>query len=209
MDAAPLLRRVAVGLHDCRLEAVLIGNAAAALQGAPVTTLDFDFLFRPTPGNVRKLKALADRLAATILRPYYPASSLYRVVNEDLGLQLDFMGAIHGVRSFASLRSRAARLELDGATLLVAALEDIIRSKRAAGGASERPAGPATRPCCPSWRPPVPKRKPAGSRARRLAALKKESAAVLRARIRRLLERPMAERTHFLRVRLPGGGSAL
>ena len=133
MDAAPLLRRITTALSECRLEAVLIGNAAAALQGAPITTLDFDFLFRSTPGNVRKLKALADRLDAIILRPYYPASSLYRVVNEDAGLQLDFMATIHGVRSFASLRARARRLEFDGALLLVAALDDIIRSKRAAG----------------------------------------------------------------------------
>jgi len=133
MDAAPLLRRIAAALGECHLEAILIGNAAAALQGAPVTTLDFDFLFRATPGNVRKLKALADRLGATILRPFYPASSLYRAVNEDIGLQVDFMTAIHGVRSFASLRARARRLELGGSTLLVAALDDIIRSKRAAG----------------------------------------------------------------------------
>jgi hypothetical protein len=47
------------------------------------------------------------------------------------------------------------------------------------------------------------------TRADRLAALRRESEAVLRDQIRRLLARPMAERTHFLRVRLPGGGSAL
>ena len=133
MDAAPLLRKVAAALDHCRLEAVLIGNAAAALQGAPVTTLDFDFFFRVTAGNVRKLKALADRLGATILRPFYPTSSLYRLVNEEIGLQLDFMTAIHGIRSLASLLARATRLDIDGATLLVASLDDIIRSKRAAG----------------------------------------------------------------------------
>jgi hypothetical protein len=133
MNAAPLLHRIAQALRDCRLEAVLIGNAAAALQGAPVTTVDFDFLFRAHPRNVHKLKALADRLGATILRPFYPASSLYRLVNDDSGLQIDFMVTIHGVRSFAALRSRAVSLDLDGSPLLVASLDDIIRSKRAAG----------------------------------------------------------------------------
>lgn len=133
MDAGPLLNKIASAMAECRLEAVLIGNAAAALQGAPVTTLDFDFLFRVSSTSVRKLKSLADRLGGTILRPYYPASSLYRLVNDDIGLQLDFMPTIHGVRSFASLRARASRLDLDGASLLVASLDDIIRSKRAAG----------------------------------------------------------------------------
>jgi len=133
MDAAPLLRKVAAAMSECKLDAVLIGNAAAALQGAPVTTLDFDFLFHLSPGSLRKLKSLADRLGGQILRPYYPASSLYRLVNDDIGLQADFMATIHGVRSFAALRSRASRLDLGGATLLVASLDDIIRSKRAAG----------------------------------------------------------------------------
>jgi hypothetical protein len=48
MDAKPLLVEVARQLRAANLEAVLIGNAAAALQGAPVTTVDFDFLFRAT-----------------------------------------------------------------------------------------------------------------------------------------------------------------
>ena len=133
MDAGPLLRKIAVALRDSGLEAVLIGNAAAALQGAPVTTLDFDFLFRAAPANLRKLKSLARRLGATILRPYYPVSSLYRVVNDDIGMQIDFMTTIHAIRSFAALRARAHPLDLDGATLLVASLDDIIKSKRAAG----------------------------------------------------------------------------
>ncbi len=53
MDAAPLLTKVVAALADSHLEAILIGNAAAAIHGAPVTTLDFDFLFRPTPLNLQ------------------------------------------------------------------------------------------------------------------------------------------------------------
>jgi len=137
MNAEPLLQRVARALERAGLEAVLIGNAAAALQGAPVTTIDFDFMFRKTPANLRKLKAFARELGATILRPYYPASDLFRVVSDDLGLQVDFLATIHGVRSFESLRSRAVMVRLGAAHLSVAALSDIVKSKRAAGRAKD------------------------------------------------------------------------
>lgn len=133
MNAAPLLASIAQALDASGLEAILIGNAAAALHGAPVTTLDFDFLFRKTPTNMRKLKSFAKQLNAVILKPYYPASDLYRVVNDETGLQVDFMGAIHGVRSLASLRARAERVTFQGADLWIASLEDIITSKKAAG----------------------------------------------------------------------------
>jgi hypothetical protein len=107
VNAEPVLKQIAQSLAECKLEAILIGGAAAALHGAPVTTVDFDFMFRKTPANLKKLKALADKLGAYVLRPYYPASGLYRVVNDDRNLQLDFMSTLHGVKSFAGLRSRA------------------------------------------------------------------------------------------------------
>src|SRR2546421_513858 len=133
MNARSLLHRVAAALAKHRLEAILIGNAAAALQGAPVTTLDLDFTFRDTPLNRKKLRAVADELGAGIFRPYYPVSSLFRVVRDDDGMQLDFMPTIHGIRSFESLRSRAIRIDVEGQPLVVADLADVIRSKRAAG----------------------------------------------------------------------------
>lgn len=132
VNAEPLLAEVARCLNDAKLEAVLIGNAAAALQGAPVTTIDFDFLFRKTPRNIQKMKDVARALGATILRPYYPVSDLYRIVRDDDGLQVDLMATIHGVRSFAGLRDRATQMEIGGVSLLVAALADIIKSKKAA-----------------------------------------------------------------------------
>ena len=133
MDASPLLARVVAALAEQKLETVLIGNAAAAMQGAPVTTLDFDFMFRDTPTNLRKLKAVANSLEAVILRPFYPVSKLYRMVDDASGLQADFMPVIHGVRSFEGLRSRAIEHTLGTLRVKVASLPDIITSKKAAG----------------------------------------------------------------------------
>jgi len=137
MDAAPLLFQIAALLDRHALEAVLIGNAAAALQGAPVTTIDIDFLFRKTPANLKKLKAIAKELDATLLRPYYPASGLFRIFRDTDALQIDFMSAIHGVRSFKGLRKRAKAVRFGNVEILVAGLADIIRSKRAAGRAQD------------------------------------------------------------------------
>jgi hypothetical protein len=133
MNAEPLLTAVVAALTEVRLEAILIGNAAAALQGAPVTTVDFDFMFRATPVNLSKMKKFAQKLDAMVLRPYYPVSALYRVMNDDRGLQADFMPVIHGVKSFNSLRSRAEQMSCGVHRLWVAHLADIIASKRAAG----------------------------------------------------------------------------
>jgi len=138
MNAEPLLAQVAAALAEVRLEAILIGNAAAAIHGAPVTTVDFDFMFRATPVNLAKLKRFATRMDAVIFRSYYPISALYRVVNDDRGLQADFLPTIHGVKSFNSLRSRAAKIQLAGRDLWIADLTDIIASKRAAARARDK-----------------------------------------------------------------------
>ncbi len=53
------------------------------------------------------------------------------------------------------------------------------------------------------------KKKNPKSKKASLEALKKESDRVEREQIRLLLSLPMNRRTHFLRVRLPNGGSTL
>ena len=138
MNATPLLSSLLAALAEVKLEVVLIGNAAAAIQGAPVTTIDFDFMFCDTPTNLRKLKTVAKGLPAIVMRPYYPVSKLYRMVNDDTGLQADFMPVIHGVRSFEGLKSRATRHVVGGQPVLVASLDDIIKSKKAAGRDRDR-----------------------------------------------------------------------
>src|SRR5205085_10932692 len=103
MNAEPLLNRIAKVFADHRLEAVMVGNAAAALHGAPVTTLDIDFMFRKTPTNMKKLKAIARSLGASIFRPYYPMSALFRVVNDEQGVQLDFMTRLDRIHTLEGL----------------------------------------------------------------------------------------------------------
>jgi hypothetical protein len=138
MNAEPLLNKVAKVFAEHRLETIMVGNAAAALHGAPVTTLDIDFMFRKTPLNLKKLKAVARSLRAVILKPYYPVSDLFRLINDDQGMQLDFMSKLHGVRSFEGLRERSERVQFGEHKLLVASLADIIKSKRAAGRDRDR-----------------------------------------------------------------------
>jgi hypothetical protein len=57
MEAKPILVGVARALREQGLEAVLIGNSAAAVQGAPVTTMDIDFLIRKTPDQHHETEA--------------------------------------------------------------------------------------------------------------------------------------------------------
>ncbi len=133
MSAIPTLATLMHAIHREKLEVVLIGNAAAVMHGTPVTTLDFDFMFRDTPVNLRKLKRVADAIEATIMRPFYPVSKFYRMVDDSTGLQADFMPVIHGVKSFESLRLRAEERKVGSLSLLIASLDDIIASKKCAG----------------------------------------------------------------------------
>ena len=137
MNAAPLLSQIATLFQKYRLEAVLIGNAAAAIHGAPVTTIDVGFMFRATPANLTKLKKIAKEFGAVIMRPYYPVSDLYRIQRDADGLQIDLMRRIHGVRSFLSLRSRATPIKFGKSALLIASLEDILKSKKSARRAKD------------------------------------------------------------------------
>jgi hypothetical protein len=194
MEAKPVLISVARALRENRLEAVMIGNAGAALQGAPVTTLDVDFLFRKTPQNLRKLKAVARALDAVILKPYYPVSGLFRLVRETDGLQLDFMMNNQGVGSYNSLRARAKAIPIDDEQFLVEPLVGAVTGKRTIA------------------RQPTAKKdskQPVKRRKKNLEALKCKSDLGLRDQIRRLLAKPPEERTNFLRKRIGLRGSCL
>jgi len=79
MSAPPLLRAVLQAMQKHGLEDILIGNAGAAIHGAPVTTIDFDFMFRDTPVNMRKLKAVARECGMAVWKAWYPEALFFRL----------------------------------------------------------------------------------------------------------------------------------
>jgi len=132
VEATPILSNIAAALHDSRLEAVLIGNAAAALNGAPVTTLDFDFMVRDMAKALPRIRDFATRLNAQVVPPQTAVSNVHSVINEDENVFVDFLDTVTGIKSFASLRSRATDVRFGAHEIVVASLQDVLASKRAA-----------------------------------------------------------------------------
>ncbi len=131
MDARMLLERVAQAFAEAQLEAVMIGNAAA-IHGAPVSTVDIDFYYRDTASNRKKLEQVARFFGTRVTEPFNPVSGLIRIDQPTEGLQLDFMSFIGTRHSFEGVRQRAQAIGFGRHPLLVASLEDIIKSKRSA-----------------------------------------------------------------------------
>ena len=75
--------------------------------------------------TLKKLKFMAKELDAMLLRPYDPASGLFRIFRDSDALQIDFRSAIDGVRSFEGLRKRATLVRFGGVEIRVASLADI------------------------------------------------------------------------------------
>ena len=127
-----LLAEIARAARSERLDIVLVGNAAAALRGAPLTTRDVDFFVRDTTANRAKLERLAARLGGlAITRPGAPLSDMVRLVGGPV--EIDFVFALSSGARFESVRSRAEIVRIGAVPVRVAALADVIAAKRAAG----------------------------------------------------------------------------
>ena len=72
MDAAPILSRIAELLNRHGLDAVLVGDAAAALQGSPVATQSMTFEYVRTLQARQRLARIASELGGTLQRQTLP-----------------------------------------------------------------------------------------------------------------------------------------
>jgi hypothetical protein len=128
--------RVLAALAKAKLEGIIVGNVAAILQGAPVTTQDLDLLVRDTPRNRLKIEAFGKSLGG---RPQ-AVSALTNTLRIDCeaGTVDLLFDHIAGDLGFQALRARAERIAVGPHRAVVARLEDVIASKTAADRPKDR-----------------------------------------------------------------------
>jgi len=132
-----------------RVAFVLIGALAARLQGFPRLTADADITPATDPDNLKRLSRALRELKAKVYTDSVPEGLAFDCSAESLGrarlwnlvtsagrLDLAFQPA--GTEGFNDLARHAVRFEVYGGELLAASLEDILRSKEAAGRPQDR-----------------------------------------------------------------------
>jgi len=110
------------------VEFMVVGLAAAALQGVPAVTQDIDLWFAHR-GDERMIAAL-EKAGVSYLPPGESNPPL--LVGEAADL-FDVVVHMHGLGSFAEERARAKIVEIAGMELPILSLERIVASKEATG----------------------------------------------------------------------------
>lgn len=139
--------RIIRSLHQQEVEFVVIGASAAIAQGAPIGTIDLDLGYRRSRINIQRLVAA--------IKPFHPrlrgvadavpfrfsAQTLMRGCNftfvTDAG-DLDLLGHVTGLGDYDAMTASAIKLPMFGCPILVMDLDDVIKSKRAAGRPKDR-----------------------------------------------------------------------
>lgn len=128
---------------------VLIGGLAGVLHGSPATTNDADIVPRRAPENLERLASALLELNARIRTEGIPeglafdCSAVFLDRTEVLNLQTDAgdLDVTHrpaGSAGYAELDRRAIVVPIDDYSVRVAALDDIIHSKRTADRPKDR-----------------------------------------------------------------------
>lgn len=131
------LAELAHALQEVKLDAIVVGNTASILNGAPVLTNDVDLLVRDTALNRKKLQRLAAQLHGTGPLKIADLTDVERIYGARVPIDILYE-MMAGNLSFASVKARSHPEPVGQGVLVVAALEDIIKSKRAANRAKDR-----------------------------------------------------------------------
>lgn len=162
MDEPPQLRlaELVMALDRRQVRYLIVGGVAGRLHGATRTTQDLDICPATDAGNLERLAAALDDLGARlVLAPEFGdvvvAASRELIVEfsatrwHTQAGQIDVLLAIKGESDerlgFNDLELRAVTVRLADATIVVAALQDIVRSKEAAGRPKDLEALPELR----------------------------------------------------------------
>jgi hypothetical protein len=135
---------------------VVVGGLAAVLHGSPLPTVDVDICPSREPDNLERLASALAELDARIRTPdsaagvAFPHDAAFLANVELLNLvtrrgDLDLAFRPAGTDGFRDLAQRAEEMSIQGVSVSVAALEDVIRSKQAANRAKDQRSLPVLR----------------------------------------------------------------
>jgi len=126
------------------VEAIVVGMTSAVIQGVPTTTWDLDIVHRRTPENVERLLRVLEELDAVARgdsRRLRPGSSHLlgpgHVLLETRFGDFDCLGSIDGDRDYDDLLPTSAVVDLDGRTIRVLELRELLEIKKRAGRAKD------------------------------------------------------------------------
>jgi hypothetical protein len=129
-------------LAAAAVDFVVIGGVAVVVQASPRFTRDLDISYATDTANLRRLGALLMSLDAKLRGvdedlPFVPDARTLRgtrtLTLSTRDGNLDLLVDPPGSPGYAALRRRADVIELDGQSVRIASLEDLIGMKRAAG----------------------------------------------------------------------------
>lgn len=134
-------------LAQAEIDFVVVGGVAIVVQALPRFTRDLDISYATDTPNLERLGALLVSLEAKLRGveedlPFVPdARTLRRAQMLTLTTRegdLDLLVDPPGSPGYPALRRRADVIELAGAAIRIASIEDLIEMKRAAGRPQDR-----------------------------------------------------------------------
>jgi hypothetical protein len=136
-------------LHAHGVRFVLVGGYAAIVHGSPYVTMDIDVVPERSQDNLTRLSDALDELHARVWTSAEPEGIPFGHDGRSLGEsrtwnlvtdhgRLDITFEPSGTTGYADLARDALRLTILGVDVDVASLNDVIRSKEAAGRTKDR-----------------------------------------------------------------------
>lgn len=137
-------------LLEAEVEFIVVGGAAAVLQGAPLTTRDLDVVYRQTEANVARLMGVLSANSARIRDPagrhLLPSLNLLLKGKQILMVTdagpFDCLGQLHDGRKYDDLLERSDEFDDGRLSILVLDLETLIETKVEANRPKDRMAVP-------------------------------------------------------------------
>ena len=137
---SPQYREILRRLLDEGVEAIVVGMAAAIMQGVPGATWDLDIVHKRSPENVARLLRVLEELQAVArldpreLKPNetHLAGPGHILLETRFG-DFDCLGAIDGGRSFEDLLESSIVVDFENRPLRLLTLRELLAIKSRAG----------------------------------------------------------------------------